>query len=670
MANQTDLDGLLDYLKRTRGFDFTGYKRASLERRIMKRLQAVGCKGFGDYLDYLEVHPDEFAGLFNTVLINVTSFFRDPSAWEFLSTSVVPDVIARRQAGGPIRVWSAGCASGEEAYTLAMVFAEALGIEALKEGVKIYATDIDEDALSRARQAVYAARDVADVPPALLEKYFEVVDDKYIFRKDLRRHVIFGRHDLIQDAPISRVDMLLCRNTLMYFNAETQAKIIARFQFALDDHGVLFLGRAETLMAYSSTFMPIDLKRRISTKVPNHAGNARDRLILLAQQQAGNGGGGHDVAVQSRLRDIALDAIPTAQLVIDAHGVLVLANERARGLFGLGVNDVGLPLQDLKISYRPADLRSAIDQVYAERRPVVLRDIEWPAVTGELRWLDVNVVPLSDMPGTALLGASIGFSDVSAAKRLHRDMEHANQELETAYEELQSTNEELETTNEELQSTVEELETTNEELQSTNEELETMNEELQSTHEELQTTNDELHRRGDELNQVNTFLESIITNMRGVVIVVDSDLKVLVWNHAAEELWGLREGEVRGKHILGLEIGLPIERFARPLRACLAGAKDHVSLDVEAVNRRGKTILCHVTATPLLNRSKKVHGAILVSEEISPVQTDGRRSLKAGIRQNGNQNDGNRTDGNRKRGNRENGANQNSKPVARKPANR
>ena len=643
-AQPPNLESLLEYLKRARGFDFTGYKRASLERRILKRMQTVGCADYADYLDYLEVHPEEFAALFNTILINVTSFFRDASSWEFISQSVIPELIARRETGSSLRIWSAGCASGEEAYTLAMIFAEALGLDAFKDSVKIYATDIDEDALSRARQAVYSTRDVADVPPPLLEKYFETAEDKYIFRKDLRRHVIFGRHDLIQDAPISRVDMLVCRNTLMYFNAETQSKILARFQFALNDHGVLFLGRAETLMTHTSSFAPIDLKRRISSRLPSQSNTSRERLILLAQQNAAESNG-HS-SDHTRLRDVALDAIPTAQLVIDARGMLLLANERARSLFGIAATDVGSPLQDLKISYRPVDLRSAIDQVYSERRPVVMRDIEWPSVSGDLRWLDVHVTPLSDHIGGAALGASIAFNDVSAAKRLHRDLEHANQELETAYEELQSTNEELETTNEELQSTVEELETTNEELQSTNEELETMNEELQSTNEELQTMNDELRQRGDELNQVNAFLESILTSMRGAVIVADSELKVLVWNQAAEELWGLREDEVRGKNILGLDIGLPVERLKQPMRACLSGTKDHVSVNVDAVNRRGRTIKCHVTATPLLTRLKSIHGVILVTEEVGPGATDGKpngkRDGKALLRLDGNKNGGSR----------------------------
>src|SRR2546423_1647774 len=238
-------------------------------------------------------------------------------------------------------------------------------------------------------------------------------------------------------------------------------------------------------------------------------------------------------------------------------------------MFALSQTDLGRPIQDLRISYQPVEIRSYIDQVYAERLPILLRDVEWRSPTGEPRWLDVHIVPLLD--GSAIIGAAIAFADVSAPKRLQRELERTNRELETAYEELQSTNEELETTNEELQSTVEELETTNEELQSTNEELETMNEELQSTNEELQTMNEELRERSDELNQVNSFFESVLTSFRGGVAVLDADLRILVWNEHAVDLWGLRADEATGRNFLGLDIGLPVERLKAPIRDCISG---------------------------------------------------------------------------------------------------
>jgi two-component system CheB/CheR fusion protein len=601
---------LLEYLLRARGFDFHGYKPASLMRRVRKRMDVVGVDTFPAYQDYLEVHVDEFGELFNTILINVTSFFRDPEAWESLATKVLPDLLRDRGSTDPIRVWSAGCATGEEAFTLAMVLAETLGIDQFRERVKIYATDVDNEALTIARQATYTPRQLQGVPPALLARYFEEADGSFTFRKELRRFVIFGRHDLLQDAPISRIDLLVCRNALMYFNAEAQGRILARFHFALNDGGVLFLGRAETLMAHAATFTAVDLKRRISRKVKVHM---RDRSSFPPPSRDPLDGDRSPMAI--RLREAALDASRLAQLVIDAEGHLVIANERARALFGLGPSDLGRPVQDLQLSYRPVELRSLIEQSGIDHRPVNVKDVEWRTAGGEAHWLDVQVCVLSDASG-GTIGTSVTFSDVTAVKRLQRELEQTNQELETAYEELQSTNEELETTNEELQSTVEELETTNEELQSTNEELETMNEELQSTNEELQTINDESRHRGEELNAANSFLESVLSSLHTGVAVVDRDLRLLSWNRQAEELWGLRPEEAVGQHMLNLEIGLPVSHLRPALRSCVAGDGSGTPTVVDAVNRRGKPIRCRVTCTPLVGGGGEVRGVIMLMEEV------------------------------------------------------
>src|SRR3954469_25500781 len=231
MASEADtksreLPELLEYLKRSRGFDFSDYKRTTLSRRIEKRMASVECETFGQYQDYLEVNPREFTELFNTILINVTSFFRDPPAWESLRDDVVPRLLRGLAPHEPLRAWSAGCASGEEAYTVAMVLAEALGADAFKARVKIYATDLDDEALAAARHGVYSNDALKAVPPDLVDKYFEPNARGFAFRPDLRRTIIFGRNDLMADAPISRIDLLLCRNVLMYFTPEAQARIL------------------------------------------------------------------------------------------------------------------------------------------------------------------------------------------------------------------------------------------------------------------------------------------------------------------------------------------------------------------------------------------------------------------------------------------------------------
>jgi two-component system CheB/CheR fusion protein len=611
-------EALLDHLKRNRGFDFTGYKRSSLRRRISKRMQQQQIGGYDNYLDYLEVHPEEFAQLFNTILINVTAFFRDVPAWEFLATTIIPRIVSGKQPGEPIRVWTAGCASGEETYTIALMLAEALGWDEFRQRVKIYATDVDEDALTQARQAIYSAKAVSDLPPGLLTKYFERMGTQHIFRPDLRRTLIFGRHDLIQDAPIPRLDLVVCRNTLMYFNAEVQSRVLARFHFALNDGGYLYLGKAEMLLTHTSLFMPIDLKHRIFTKVPTP--HLRDRLLVLAQ--AGSSETNNHVMRHVRLRDVAFDMVEVAQVVVDLDGNLTLANERARAFFGLHRRDLGRPFQDLELSYRPVELRSRIEQAYASRRPVRLVNIERLVSGQEAQFLDVSIIPLIDNEGN-LVGAGINFQDVTRYNRLQAELEKSKQELETAYEELQSTNEELETTNEELQSTVEELETTNEELQSTNEELETMNEQLQAGNEEMQAGNVALHHRTSELNQANAFLESILSSLLHVAVVLDRDFNILMWNQRATDLWGLRADEVRGRSLLGLDIGLPVEHLRSPVRSLLNGDRSEGTVILDAVTRRGKGIQCRITCTPLNGLAAGIDGVILLMEELHGNKPDG-----------------------------------------------
>jgi two-component system CheB/CheR fusion protein len=606
--SEAAFEALLEHLSHSRGFDFGAYKRTSLKRRVDRRMQTVGVDTYNEYLDYLEVHPDEFAALFDTILINVTSFFRDDHVWAFMASDIIPALIAAKSPHDPIRIWSAACASGEETYTLAMLFAEALGEEAFRNRVKIYATDVDEQSLAEARQAIYRPPHVAGVSADRLKKHFDPVNGNYVFSKELRRAVIFGRHDLVQDAPISRVDLVVCRNTLMYFNAETQTRIVARLYFALNDAGILLLGKAEILFHHATMFAPVDLKRRVYRAMPKL--NQRERLLLAAQA-------GHDdptaaMLTQVRIREAAFDADAMPQIVIDAAGGLVLTNDQARLQFALSTRDLGRPLQDLELSYRPAELRSAIEQSAAIRRPITLKDVEWRGA-GTPRFMDIVITPLIDSAGV-VLGQKVSFDDVTRFRRLQDELAHAKQELETAMEELQSTNEELETTNEELQSTVEELETTNEELQSTNEELETMNEELQSTNEELQTMNEELRNRTGELNEVNSFFGSILTSLRAGVVVVDSDLKVQIWNEKSEDLWGLHSAEVCGAHLLSLDIGLPLEELKTTIKHVLTGSDGNIVKVIQATNRRGRSFPCRVTCSPLRSDERTVSGAILIME--------------------------------------------------------
>jgi two-component system CheB/CheR fusion protein len=607
--SEQDQDGLrplLDYLKSSRGFDFSGYKRSTLERRIQKRMGEVGIDHYDEYQDHLQVTPDEFTDLFDTILINVTGFFRDSPAWDYVAEEVIPQVLEDAPRPDPIRVWSAACATGEEAYTLAILFAEALGEEDFRRRVKVYATDVDEDALTRARQATFTRDSLKSVPDEYAARYFEQNTIGFSFRPDLRRSVIFGRNDLVQDAPISRIDLLVSRNALMYFTPETQARILRHFNFGLKPTGFLFLGKSEMLITHTDLFTPHSLKWRVFKKVPRR--HLTERLAFIPE----GGTGDFDAAGRyDELMGGAFDLSPVAQVVVDRSGFVTQVNQTARAWFGLGAADVGRPFQDLELSYRPVDLRSALEKAYVEHRAVSIRRVAWSTPGDVEKTLDITVGPISG-PGSSALGAAVSFDDVTEAARLDEEREQARRQLETAYEELQSTVEELETTNEELHSTNEELETTNEELQSSNEELETMNEELQSTNDELEVMNDEQASRSVDLDRANLFLEGILGSLGVGVVVLDREQKVQVWNANSTELWGLRPDEVEGRHFLALDVGFPVERLKEPIRTMLNGDQEQSEHEVEAVTRRGRTVSCLVRMMPLKAPGDELHGVILL----------------------------------------------------------
>jgi two-component system CheB/CheR fusion protein len=614
VSEETDstLEDLLVFIRDARGFDFTGYKRSSLARRIRKRMHEARSTDYVEYRDQLESNAEEFGHLFNTILINVTGFFRDAETWTFLQREVMPELLADIGPDREIRVWSAGCASGEEAYSLAIAFSEALGIEETAKRVKIYGTDVDEEALRDARVGLYSAKALEALPAELRGKYFEQNASQFSFRPDLRRRVIFGRHDITRDAPISRLDLLVCRNTLMYFNVETQAQVIDRFHFALREGGYLFLGKAEMLLSDGERFEVASMRQRIFRRRPGAAvpryQSMPIRLDTLGTPEM------REVGRKRQLRDLALEAAPFAAIGIDADGNVIVINGQMRNMFGISSRDIGRQFHDLEISYRPVELRSLIERAYAEHRTVRVSAVERQTGPGESQYLDIHIQPLWASDGLSA-GVVLMFIDTSITTRLQLEVKRNREELDTAHEELQSTNEELETTNEELQSSIEELETTNEELQSTNEELETTNEELQSGNEELETMNEEMRVRTAELDEARTFLEGVLSSVAAGVVVLDADLTVRSWNKGAEELWGLRAEEVSNQAFFQLDFGLPTSEVRGIVNECLASSRRTGPVQVGAINRIGRTITCTVTCSPLKGDSD-VEGAVLLMEEV------------------------------------------------------
>ncbi len=600
---------LIGHIQHMRGMDFRGYKRSSLRRRIQIRMQEAGADSFAAYQDYLQGNPSEFNNLLDTVLINVTSFFRDPEAWAALRREVIPNLRHRVDERQAIRVWSAGCASGEEPFSIAMLLAEALGAEEFCRRVKIYATDLDEAALRSARLATYGPRDMENLDPALLEKYFDRVGDSYVFQRDLRKCVIFGRHNLVFDAPISRIDLLICRNLMIYLEAETQNVVLPRLHYALVDDGYLFLGKAETQLARSNLFAPVDMKHRIFRKMAQEWRRSAGGGLTL-------GADGRPAEMHAKVLESVVDASTVGYMAVDGDGVLVFANAAARRLLGVRENDVGRLFHDLPISYRPTDLRGRIEDVMDSGRPVRVENQDFQRESEAPLRVSIEITPLlgRDLKPSAVL---LGFSDTTRLFTLQTELQSAQESLETVIEELQSANEELETTNEELQSTNEELETTNEELQSTNEELETMNEELRSTNDEAEAVNEELRSQSELAAEYRAHADSILRSIEAGVVVVDEALLVRSWNPWGETVLGVRAEDARGQALLDLDVGLPLGRLGDRLRGVVSGAEDRGEATLEGVDRRGRALRCRVRIWPLMFPDRTRRGAVLIIEDIT-----------------------------------------------------
>lgn len=403
-----ELDIFLEYLKQNQGCDLTVYKHSTLKRRLAVRMRQIGIDSYSSYLDYIKHHSNELASLLDTIFINFTGFFRDPDAWEYIADEVIPKIISKKKPHEQIRIWSASCASGEEAYTLALLFVEALGVEQYLQQVQIYATDVDEAALRQARQHRYNKSDVAGVPSRLLNKYFEPTPQGYIFNPTLRRRVIFARHNLLEDAPISKLDLLVCRNTLMYFNQEAQVKILIRFHFALKNFGFMFLGKAETLVSRSFLFSPVSIKHRIFSKGAKLESN--DVMMLSNKSHQANTSN----LTSKNIWQSAFETHVLAQLIIDEDGILIAANQSSRTLFNLSDKNLGHLLQKAPPLAQFVELHLKLEQSLRNRCQVAIKNTQWTTAKSVCN-LDIDIMPILDFE-RKFLGINITFTNVTLLK--------------------------------------------------------------------------------------------------------------------------------------------------------------------------------------------------------------------------------------------------------------
>jgi len=597
-----NLDELLQSLAEERDLDLRGYKPTTLERRLRRRMSQLSLKEYAEYLDYIRVNPEETNQLLDTILINVTEFFRDPAAWEVVGNDILPFLLKRLRTGDSFRAWVAGCSTGEEVYSLAILIAEHFGPRIADLDIKIYATDVDEAALNIGRRGEYPQERLRRVRPEWRHKYFSTATVPRVNR-EIRRMLIFGRSDLVQDAPISHLQIIVCRNVLIYFDSITQTHILNRFHYALDPGGILFLGKSESKLSNSTMFQPVDSRWRIFRKDHSHPGNEIPRSPSRRDDTMSN----HEDS--PREQDLAriklyygalLEVLEPGILSLDSNDVLISDNKSALALWGLsGSHMVGQHIAESALGRRSPELLAKLEESHRNSESIVKFDCPIK-IDHEQRTLAVSIRPVLAENGQRV-GSLIYTEDVSHREKLQTTIE----QLESTGEELQSANEELETTNEELQSTNEELETTNEELQSTNEELETTNEELQSLNEELENMNEELGVRTQELDALNSRYAETLERMPWAVTVLDSNGKVQFWNSAAQRLFDLQANAV-----IGLELGqLPIQPSLRDAlvrrRRSIAEGNTPAQLRNQELKLRRSTVRFDVHLTPLSHDGSK-----------------------------------------------------------------
>lgn len=585
-------DPLRDLLARVgsqTNIDFRNYKPSTIVRRLGRRMAVNHVASIRDYDEFLRTHPDEIPELVKTFLIKVTGFFRDPEAFNWVRETIIPELIERgKDNGRTIRMWSAGCSTGEEPYSLGLLLADQLDGEFPEWNIKIFATDLAEDALAFARRGIYPENILKDLPNDYRIRYFEKMEHGYRVSKPLRQAVIFGHQDISRGVPFPRIDLVTCRNLLIYLKPELQQTVLDLFAYSLaQTHGYLFLGKAETTRPTKATFELVNKKWKIYRCLGGPAAlPIREGNFMGASGSAWSEQRRPSTAVPAstdhlttgevetkhlrRINETLLRSTHVAIVVIDRSYRILTINATARRL--LGVRDLGYD-QDFLHTVRGLpyqEVRQAIDVVFRERSTVTLQNLELDhAVEGTGRYVNFSVTMMQvehGSPELAVITAMDATEQTQIRKRLEVvEREHAdlvnqlsatnkrlgtmNKELQDANEELQAANEELMLTQEELQATNEEFEATNEELQATNEELETNNEELQATNEELQTTNDELTARTAELQELSqqhrieqSELSSVLERFPHYAMVLNAeDLTIHAVNSAYKELLGVRQ---------------------------------------------------------------------------------------------------------------------------------
>jgi two-component system CheB/CheR fusion protein len=559
--DQSSLDKVLILLRSKTGHDFSLYKKNTVYRRIERRMSIHQINRIAVYVRYLQENPQEVELLFKELLIGVTSFFRDEAAWEYLRQKAIPVLMKTREDRHALRAWSAGCSTGEEAYSLAMVFKEALEqVKPVKNiTLHIFATDLDRETIGKARQGFYPANIAPDVSPERLKRFFIKEDGGYRIIKEIREMVTFATQNVIMDPPFTKLDILVCRNLLIYLTPELQKKLLLLFHYSLNPRGLLFLGSSETIGVFNHLFLPLDVKLRLFRRLesvmtaetqtfpalfsPAPAGVSKELTMLKPA-----------INLQSFADQLLLQRFsPPAVLVNDKGDILYISGRTGKYLEPAAGKANWNIFAMAHVGLR-FDLGNAFQKALRQKGAVTVRGLTVGESSGT-HTVDITVSAIQEpeaLKGMVMVvftavtapaekkvkaGAKSQPAGHARVSELEQELRHLREELHTTREEMQSSQEELKSTNEEMQST-------NEELQSTNEELTTSREEMQSMNEELQTVNAEQQSKMDELSWINNDMKNLLNSTQIVTVFLDNDLHIRRFTTGADKLFKLLPGDV------------------------------------------------------------------------------------------------------------------------------
>ncbi|WP_133137925.1 CheR family methyltransferase [Legionella rowbothamii] len=589
-----EIQKILKLIKHHTGHDFSLYKSNTLFRRIQKRLGALCIHNLSDYIYYIHQHPSELNILFKELLINVTSFFRDPDAFEVLKKELLEKILAHKDKNRDLRIWVPGCSTGEEAYSIAIIVYECMQSLKLNYNVQIFGTDIDEDAIKIARAGVYPLSINADISSERLQQFFIKDNDSYKINIEIRKMIIFAVQNIIKDPPFTRLDLLSCRNLFIYLSSELQKKIFPLLHYSLLPKGLLFLGTSETIGSSSNFFNTVDKKWKIFERNQRKSSFISNREITFKNDLPTNAtileNNMQDTEqnLSNLIKNILLKYYVPACVVIDEKGMIVYVYGKTSKFLEFPSGEVRLSFLDMIRPELRSVLHSAIHKAFEQQKEIILDNLQIKE-NDVLKYINIKIRPINkNTLSNKLLLILLEDTPQAINEKIEpqtkdKKVTQLEQELKYTKENLQTTIEELETSNEELKSSNEELQSTNEELQSTNEEIETSKEELQSLNEELSTVNTELENRIELLSSANDDIKNLLDNTELATIFLDKNLCIKRFTPKATEIINLIATDV-GRPVSHIVSNLEYEKLVEDARTVLQTLEP---ISKEGIDKKG-----------------------------------------------------------------------------------